>query len=77
MKRSNRPPRYNKRSKKECGYCKAFNKTPYVGHDVKSCWIIPKEDKADLIKAFSVMTVDSDDSDGDELDTDDHVGSSM
>ena len=55
---------FAKRQKKTCAYCKAINRTPFVGHDVKSCWVIPKEDKANLIKAFSVMSIlDSEDSD--------------
>ena len=37
--------RFGKRPKKECAYCKAINRTPFVGHDVKNCWVIPKEDK--------------------------------
>ena len=35
MKRNNRASKYNKRPKKECAYCKAFNKTPYIGHEKK------------------------------------------
>ena len=52
--------KFIKRQQKVCAYCKAINRTPYTGHDVKSCWIIPKDDKLDLIKAFSVLTVDFD-----------------
>lgn len=58
--------RFGKRPKKECAYCKAINRTPFVGHDVKNCWVIPKEDKAGLIKAFSVISLqDSEESDDD------------
>ena len=62
-KSSQQSYKFGKRQKKTCAYCKAINRTPYVGHDVKSCWIIPKEDKANLIKAFSVISLDSDESD--------------
>ena len=55
--------KFSKRQK-TCAYCKAINRSPYIGH-VKSCWVIPKEDKADLIKAFSVFSLNSDDSDDD------------
>ena len=48
-------------------YCKAIDRTPSIGHDVKSCWVIPKEDKHNLIKAFSVLTIDSDCSDSEEI----------
>ena len=66
--KSNRPStKFKKRQQKTCAYCKAINRTPFTGHDVKSCWIIPKNDKLDLIKAFSVLTVDSDCSDADEV----------
>ena len=44
-----------------CAYCKAINRSSFTGHDVKTCWIIPKEDKAELIKAFSVISLDDDD----------------
>ena len=61
--------KFNNRQQKVCAYCKAINRTPSVGHDVKSCWIIPKEDKHNLIKAFSVVSMDSDCSDSDSEDT--------
>ena len=54
-------PRFNKRKQKICAYCKAINRSSFTGHDVKTCWIIPKEDKAELIKAFSVISLDDDD----------------
>ena len=56
--------KFNKRQK-TCAYCKAINRSPCIGHDVKSCWVISKEDKADLIKAFSVFSLNSDESDDD------------
>ena len=64
-KKSGRQPFSNKFNKRQktCAYCKAINRSPFTGHDVKSCWVIPKEDKAELIKAFSVISLDSDDSD--------------
>ena len=52
--------KFDKRNQKVCAYCKAINRTPSVGHDVKSCWVIPKEDKHNLIKAFSVLAINSD-----------------
>ena len=67
FKKAGRPSnKFSKRSKKTCAYCKAINRSPYIGHDVKSCWIIPKEDKAELIKAFSVISLDDNESEDEQ-----------
>ena len=62
------PNKFGKHQKKKtCAYCKAINRSPFVGHDVKSCWVIPKEDKSELIKAFSVIALDSEDSEDEDV----------
>lgn len=50
-----------KTTKNVCVFCKALNRKPSVGQDVRSCWAISKFDKFDLARAFKVQTLESED----------------
>ena len=48
---------YRSSNQKYCAFCKACKK-PHIGHDIRSCWLLSKFDRAEIAKAFNVSVED-------------------